>query len=190
MNVFKRIEVIDSIEIVVKDKYGNIKSKHTLHNSIWDKILVKLGLRHHSMTNDGFAQNAAWILSDIDVDHSTYANCNWVAIGTNDNGGGTAEGPTNYKLNTLQSILAAVGTRVTTGGITNNTAQLVVTFSQANDAGLTGTDAIVEVGVFWDDTPDDHTMLLRQVYTPADSCNWDQQDTMTVTVKIQVKQGA
>jgi len=33
-------------------------------------------------------------------------------------------------------------------------------------------------------------MLLRQVYSPADNCNWDSGDTLQVTVKVQVKQGA
>jgi len=32
-------------------------------------------------------------------------------------------------------------------------------------------------------------MLLRIVYSPADSCNWDAGDTLEVTIKVQVKQG-
>ena len=180
------IKIVDKIEIVVRRKDGSIKSKHIINNGLFHRILVKLGLKHDSMTNIGFAQVAAFLLADIDVDHSTYTNCNWISIGT----GIIGADPTDTALGTPKGIRqAGVGTRVTTGGITNNTAQLVATFSQAIDVTLTGVNAITEVGMFWDVSAG-NSMLLRQVYSPSDNCDWDQQDSMQVTIKVQVKQGS
>jgi len=177
--------ITDTIETIVRDKNGNIKSRRIINNSLWDRILRKLGLKHNSMTNDGFAQNAAWILKDIDADHSTYVNCDWISIGT----GTTAADPADHQLETPKGIRqAGTGTRITTT-VTNDTAQLVATFSQAIDETLTGTDNITEIGMFWH-VSNDHAMLLRQVYSPADVCNWDQGDSLQVTVKVQCKQGA
>lgn len=180
------IKFVDKIEIEVRRKDGSIKSKHTINDGIFHRLLCKLGIRHNSMTNIGFAQVAAFLLADIDVDHSVYTNCNWLSIGI----GVVAADPTDTDLGTPKGIRqAAVGTRVTTGGITNNTAQLVASFSHAIDATLTGVDAITEVGMFWHVSAAS-SMLLRQVYSPSDNCDWDQGDSMQVTVKVQVKQGA
>jgi hypothetical protein len=181
----EKFKLLDEIRIVHKDKNGKVLSDRVVNAGFWNRLLCKLGLKHNSMTNIGFAQTAAWILHDVDADHSVYANCDWIGIGT----GTTAADPTDTGLETQKSRLAGVGTRVTTT-VTNDTAQLVATFSHANDAGLTGTMAITEVGVFWASGTGTGVMLLRQVYSPADNCNWDAGDTLTVTVKIQVKQGS
>ena len=181
----ERFKLLDEIRIVHKDKNGKVLSDRIINAGFWNRLLCKLGLKHNSMTNIGFAQTAAWILHDIDADHVTYANCDWLGIGT----GTTAAAPTDVGLEIQKSRLVGTGTRVTTT-VTNDTAQLVVTFSKANDAGLTGTMAITEVGMFWASGTGTGVMLLRQVYTPADNCNWDAGDTLQVTVKVQVKQGA
>lgn len=175
---------VDEIEWVHRDKNGKVIKRYS-SNTRTNRILKMLHLKSKNcMTNDAFAQVAAWMLHDIDANHSSYANCDWLGIGT---GTGAAD-PTDYKLGTSKSRLAGVGTRVTTSGITNNTAQIVVTFSQANDAGLTGIMAITEVGMFWASTGD-HTMLMRQTFT-AENMNWDQGDTFEMTVKVQNKQGS
>jgi len=181
----ERFKLLDEIRVVHKDGNGKVLSDRIVNAGLWNRLLCKLGLKHNSMTNIGFAQTAAWILHDIDADHVTYANCDWLGIGT----GTVAASPTDIGLGTQVSRLAGVGTRVTTT-VTNDTSQLVVTFSKANDAGLVGTMAITEVGMFWATGTGTGVMLLRQVYTPADNCNWDAGDTLAVTVKVQVKQGA
>ena len=81
-----------------------------------------------------------------------------------------------------------VGTRITVTQ-TNDTAQLVAMFSKAIDATLTGTDAITEVGVFFHATNTTTALLWRQTFT-AESMNWDAGDTIEMTCKTQMKQGA
>lgn len=157
----------DEIEFVHRDRNGKVIKK-------WSSK----GTPHQCLTNLGFADIAALILLDV-ADPTEY---DYIAIGT----GAVAADPTDTALGSEQSRLAAVGTRVQTT-VANDTAQLVIEFSQAADAGLTGTDNITEVGVF--NAAADGTMLLRQVFT-AEPMNWDNGDTLTMTVKIQAKQGA
>jgi hypothetical protein len=79
---------------------------------------------------------------------------------------------------------AGTGTRVTTT-VTNDTFQLVATFSSADT--LSGSSNVTEVGMFNDAAAG--TMLMRQVFT-AIPCNWDIGDTLEMTIKGQMKQGA
>ena len=185
MKIKEPYKISEEIRIVHKDGTGKVISDRIINSGFWQKLLCKLGLKHNCITNIGMAQAAAWMLKDIDADHVTYANCDWLGIGT----GTVAADPTDTGLGLQKSRLAGVGTRETTT-VTNDTAQIVVTFSKANDAGLTGTSAITEVGMFWHASTASGVMLLRQVYSPADNCNWDSGDTLQVTVKVQVKQGA
>ena len=180
----EKFNIVESIEVTHRNAEGKILSKRVINSSFFDRLLTRLGLKHNSITNIGFAQVAAWILKDIDADHSVFFNCDWLGIGT----GTTAADPTDTQLEIEQSRLTSVGTRVQTT-VANDTAQSVVTFSQANDAGLTGTDVITEIGQFWASSGN-NVMLLRQVYSPGDTCNWDAGDTLQVTVKVQVKQGS
>lgn len=178
------IRILDEVSYIVRDKNGKIKASKTVNQGFLYKLMCKLGLRHNSMTNIGFAQMAAWCLKDIDADHITYLNCDWIGIGT----GVTAADPTDHDMEVAQGVRqAGTGTRIT-NVITNNTAQLVADFSQAIDTTLTGTDAITEVGMFWKAT-DDNTMIMRQVFA-AESLDWDAGDTLQMTIKIQMKQGA
>ena len=185
MKIKEPYKISEEIRIVHKDGTGKVISDRIINSGFWQKLLCRLGLKHNCITNIGMAQAAAWMLKDIDADHVTYPNCDWLGIGT----GTTAAAATDTQLEVQKSRLAGVGTRETTT-VTNDTAQLVVTFSQANDTGLTGTDAITEVGMFWASGAGTDVMLLRQVYSPADNCNWDSGDTLQITVKVQVKQGA
>jgi len=181
-----QLGIADSVEFVHRDKDGKVVRRWSNKDvsklrKLWNKITRK----HNSMTDDGFAQVAAFLLKDIDADHSVYKNYDYMGIGIGD----TAADPTDHQLETQKGVRqATTGTRVTTGGITNNTAQWVATFSHAIDATLTGTDAITEVGIFYDDE-DDHTMLLRIVFA-AENMQWDSGDSIEMTVKCQMKQGA
>ncbi|MEM2849045.1 MAG: hypothetical protein QXI36_02075, partial [Candidatus Bathyarchaeia archaeon] len=77
---------------------------------------------------------------------------------------------------------AGTGSRVTTT-VTNDTHQLVVTFSAAD--GLSGTSAVAESGEF--NALTGGTMLDRQTFSVL-NINWDAGDTLQVTWKVQVKQ--
>jgi len=157
----------DTIEFVHRDKDGKVIKKWT-----------SKGTSHNCLTNLGFADVAALILLDV-ADPTQY---DYIAIGT----GTAAPNPTDTTLGIEKSRLAGVGTRVQTA-VANDTAQLVATFSQAADGGLTGTDDITEVGVFNAATAG--TMLMRQTFA-AETLNWDAGDTLEMTVKIQVKQAS
>jgi hypothetical protein len=152
----------DRIILTVRDKDGKVKQEY---DSGWSK---------NGITNAGFAEVAGLILTDVGGTAFDY-----IAIGT----GTTAFAPTQTALVTEIKRKAGTGSRVTTT-VTNDTAQLVVTFSSADT--LSGTSAVTESGVFNASTGG--TMLCRQVFS-ALNINWDAGDTLQVTWKIQVKQG-
>jgi hypothetical protein len=152
----------DRVILTVRDKEGKVKQEY---DSGWSP---------NGLTNAGFASVAGLILTDVGDTPYDY-----LAIGT----GTTAFDPTQTALVTEIKRKAGTGTRVTTS-VTNDTAQLVTTFSSAD--GLSGTSSVTEVGMFNASTGG--TMLMRQVFT-ALAINWDMGDTLQVTVKIQAKQG-
>lgn len=176
--------MVDSVEIILRNKYGKIKSHHFGHRSKFHQFLCKLGLRHNSFTGGGFASVAGLIVAD--VGDTAY---DYIAIGVGTTAANVDDDTTyTHELEDEVKRKAAVGTRVQTTKA-NDTCQWVATFSAAAD-GLSGTDAITELGINNDIDAGDGTLLLRIVYSPADSCNWDQGDTLQVTVKFQMKQGA
>jgi hypothetical protein len=136
----------DRIILRVFDSEGNIKQEY---DSGWSR---------NGITNAGMAEVAGLILTDVGGTPFDY-----IAIGT----GTTAFDPTQTSLVTEIKRKAATGTQVTTT-VTNDTAQLVTTFSSADD--LTGTSAVTESGVFNASTGG--TMLCRQVFS-ALNINWD-----------------
>lgn len=173
-----KMSVIDTVETIVRDRYGNIKSRHVYpkDKGLLHKILVKLGLRHNSITSAGMASIAGLILTDVgDVAYD------YVAIGSDN----TTPSVSDTALGNEIKRKAGIGTRVTTT-YTNDTAKLVATFSSAD--GLSGNSTIWEVGMFNQSTGG--TMLFRQVFSSADNLNWDAGDTYEVTLKVQVKQGS
>lgn len=128
------------------------------------------------ITNTGMASVAGLILTD--VGDTAY---DYVGIGDSN----TAESAAHTDLQGTTKVRAAgTGTRVTTTQ-TNDTAQIVYTFSSSD--GLSGTDSIQEAAVF--NAAAAGTMLFRKIFT-AKSCDWDAGDTLEVTAKCQVKQGA
>jgi 4-hydroxy-3-methylbut-2-en-1-yl diphosphate synthase IspG/GcpE len=178
-------QMVDSIETVLRDKYGNIKSRKTIKNG---KIIIETpekaeiqDLDSNSFTNTGMAAVAQL----IEAAGGSYFK--YIAIGINT--GSTAEGATNTAMDTQKSRLLATTIERFQTTVANDTCRWIVLFSKAVDATLTGTMSIVEVGVF-DTAVTGGILLLRKVYTPADVCNWDQSDTLTVTVTFRCMQGA
>lgn len=173
--------IIDEISWVHRDKNGKIINQ-SRSNTRWNRFLIRLHLKKHRAIADvGMANMAGLLLTDVGGTAYDY-----VAIGT----GTTAAGHADTQLETQKGVRQhATGTRVTTGGITNNTAQLVAVFSQAIDATLTGTDAWTEQGIFYDAAGTTVSMLCRQVQA-AESINWDAGDTLTLTMTVQMKQGS
>lgn len=194
--VKERFGILDSVETVVRDKYGNIKSRKTIKDG---KIIIEtprkrflfLGpikrkvrrLKSNSFTNTGMAAVAQL----IEAAGGSYFK--YIAIGTNDTTGGTAEGATNTTMNTQKSRLLATTIERFQTTVANDTCRWIVLFSYAVDNNLTGTMSIVEVGVF-DTATTGGIMLFRKVYTPADVVIWSQGDTLTCTCTFVCKQGA
>lgn len=160
----ENIGIVDEIEWVHRDKHGNVIRRYS-----------SKGKKHKCLTNLGFKEIAGLMLTDVGGTAFDY-----IAIGT----GTTAADPTDTALQTEVKRKAGTGTRVTTT-VTDDTAQLVTTFSSADT--LSGTQNITEVGVF--NAAAAGVMLMRQVFT-AESINWDAGDTFEITVKVQCKQGA
>jgi hypothetical protein len=152
----------DRVILTVRDKEGNVKQEY---DSGW---------RENGLTNAGFAEVAGLITLDVGGTAFDY-----IAIGT----GTTTFDPTQTALANEIKRKAGTGTRVTTA-VTNDTHQLVTTFSSAD--GLSGTSAVTESGEF--NSSSGGTMLDRQVFS-ALNINWDAGDTLQVTWRVQVKQG-
>jgi len=158
----EQMAVRDRVILEVRDKNGRLKQKY---DSGWSL---------NGITNAGFAEVAGLLLTDVGGTAFDY-----IAIGT----GTTAFDPTQTTLVSEISRKAGTGSRVTTS-VTNDTAQLQAQFSSAD--GLSGTSAVTESGVF--NASSGGTMLCRQTFS-ALNIDWDAGDTLTVTWKIQVKQG-
>ena len=141
----------------------------------WEIDTDKDPLSSNSISKFGMAQVAGLILIDIGGTAFDY-----IGIGT----GTTAESKDHSDLVTSVKRKAGTGTRVTVTE-TDDTSQIVVTFAAADT--LSGTQAIAEAGVFTAVTAG--VMLFRKIFT-AKSVNWDDGDTLEVTAKCQMKQGA
>ena len=160
--------ISDEFILIHKDKNGKVL--HYLDSRKW---------KHDSIVDVGMAIAAA-LLGAV----GSPAAFTYIGIGTDS----TGVQVTDHQLGTQKSRLSCTPTRITTS-VTNDTLQLDVIFSHANDAGLTGTDSICETGVFNASGTTDNAMLWRQTFT-AISCNWDQGDTLEMICKTQVKQGS
>jgi hypothetical protein len=175
--------ITDEIEWVHRDKNGKVIKRYK-SNTRLNRFLKRIHLKpRNCLTYDGMRIVAG--LMTVDVGNTAF---DYIGIGT----GVDVAAVSDRALGTQQSRLGGVlctGTIVKTDvGCTYDTMQLVVVFSKANDAGLTGIDAITEVGVFNHASNVTDTMLFRQTFT-AEPMNWDSGDTLTMTCKMQVKQG-
>lgn len=175
---------VDEIEWVHRDKNGKVLKRYT-SNTRWNRLLKRLRLkRRNCLTYDGMRIVAG--LMTLDIGNTAF---DYIGIGT----GVAGAVPADRVLGTQKSRLGGAlctGTIVQTDILsTFDTAQWVVVFSKANDAGLTGAvQQITEVGVFKDAAGVTDTMLFRQTFT-AEPMDWDSGDTLTMTCKMQVKQG-
>ena len=161
----ENLGLADRMILVCRRKDGSVK---------W--IIDTKDFPGNSMAKTGMAQVAGLILTDVGGTAFDY-----VGIGTD---GTTAESADHTDLQTPVKRKAGTGTRVTTT-FTNDTAQLVATFAAAD--GLSGTTAVAEAGVFT--AASAGVMLFRKIFT-AKNVNWDDGDTLEVTAKCQMKQGA
>ena len=161
----EELGLVDQIILVCRDKHGKVKW-------ITDTNKEK---KSNSMAKTGMAQVAGLILTDVGGTAFDY-----VGIGT----GTTAESADHTDLITPVKRKAGTGTRITTT-FTNDTSQLVATFSSGDT--LSGSSNIAEAGVFT--AVSAGVMLFRKIFT-AKTVNWDDGDTLEVTAKCQMKQGA
>ena len=164
-NSLKRFEpqgMADRVTLKVFTRDGKLKQEY---DSGWSP---------NGITNVGFAEVAGLILTDVGGTPFDY-----IAIGT----GTDAFDPTQTALISEVIRKAGSGSKTTTS-VTDDTAQLVTTFSSAD--GLSGSHSITESGVF--NASSGGTMLCRQVFS-ALNIDWDAGDTLQVTWKIQIKQG-
>jgi hypothetical protein len=156
----------DQMILVCRRKDGSIK---------WKIDTDKDKIKSNSISKYGMAQAAGLMLTDVGGTAFDY-----IGIGTSN----TAESKDHSDLQASVKRKAGTGTRITTIE-TNDTAQLVTTFSSADS--LSGEDEICEGGVFTASTGG--VMWYRKIFT-AKTVNWDDGDTLEVTAKCQMKQGA
>ena len=154
----------DRVILVCRRKDGSIKWRYDSAEDPASKSMAKTGM----------AQVAGLILTDVGG-----TAFDFVGIGT----GTTAPTADDTDLETPVKRKAGTGTRTTTT-FTNDTAQLVATFSK--DDTLSGTSAITEIGIFT--AVSAGVMLFRKTFT-AKSVNWDDEDTLEATGTCQMQQG-
>lgn len=178
MSVTKeKLMLADQIIAVCRRKDGSIKwMVDTSKRSFFRRLLDRVLRFYNSMVKTGMAQVAGLILTDQEAALDKF---DFIGIGT----GTTAPTADDTDLQTSVKRKAGTGTRVTTS-FTNDTAQIVATFSSAD--GLSGSHSIAEYGVFT--AVSAGVMLFRKV-EPAKSVDWDAGDTLEVTAKCQMKQG-
>ena len=157
--MLKKMRLKDKLIVVLRDKNGNVKHRY---DSGW---------RENTITNSGKAEVAGLICADVGGTAFDY-----IAIGT----GTTPESATDTALENETHRIGGgdVTGSLTTTTVTNDTVQLVGTFS-----GYTGTESITESGVF--NASSGGTMLCRQTFS-AINVDWDAGDSLQITWKIQV----
>lgn len=154
-------------QVITKAKYKGFfrlqihsKDGELKHDTGWIQNLI---------TNAGLAGLASRINGDGSEAAFTY-----LAVGTGTTAAAT--GDTTLETEITDSGLArasATASRVTTSQ-TNDTAQLVKTWS------VTGTKAVTEIGIL--NAASSGTLLCRQVFTAVNVANGD---TLTATYKVQ-----
>lgn len=175
--------MVDEIEWVHRDKNGKVIKKYK-SNTRLNRLLKKLHLKpRNCITYDGMRIVAGLMV--VDVGNTAF---DYIGIGTGAVGAVVGDRVLGNQQSRLGGALCTGTIVKTDAGAVFDTSQWVVVFSQANDAGLTGVDAITEVGVFKDAAGVIDTMLFRQTFA-AETMDWDAGDTLTMTCKCQVKQG-
>lgn len=183
-----RFRIKYNIDIVVKDKDGNVKQvfqpnalflwlqKHNILNPHSWKVPVLFGKwdSHLNITNTVTSAGLAAVASRVNGSGGEAA-FTYVAVGTGTNAASVND-------TTLQTELAASGlsraaataSRVTTD-VTNDTAQLAITYT------VTGSQAVTESGVL--NAASTGTLLARQVFSAINVVNTD---SLTLTWKFDI----
>ena len=180
--------LIDELHVTIRDKYGNIKKDYTVTKSLWYRIMKKLGIYHNSITYVGMG-----IVANLTCGVNTSVTFHYMDIGTGSNAANNAQTALQTTLLSDPGRPNIDGANLTivktdASSTVNETCQWVWCFSKTNDAELTGTaDVVKEVGIFSAATAG--SMLLRITWA-GDTMNWAAGDTLTLTIKMQVKQGA
>lgn len=177
--------IIDEVIVEHRDGKGNLIRRHKLNTGFKHWLFKKLGLTHNSMCLAGIQDIAQWI-GGLSAP-TAYA---FVGIGEGTTQDATAD---TVMQSVTHGLIRAVTPTTVTVTLTNDSMQWAHVFSKANDASLTGfTSAINEVGVTSAATS--YHLLLHIAgatnYGAADSCNWDAGDTLSITIKCKVEQGA
>lgn len=181
------------VDEVVFDHYIAKTGKHIIHKAhskLSHRILVKLGLRHNSITNSGTGglyDVVSWV-SGIASPAAAYT---YIGIGT----GTSADASTDTKMGTGVILVNVTPTRTNSGGSLGDQIQWTHVFSHANDSGLTGSSAINEVAIENVSTVATTGRMLLHIsggtnYGAVDNCNWDNGDTLTITITCKFEQGA
>lgn len=144
---------------------GSFTVEHVRNGKVIDRRVVD-----NLITNAGKAQVAGLVLSDVGGTAFDY-----IAIGTDNTAAAAANTALGAEITTGGGARAAsTGTRVTTS-VTNDTAQLVATWT------FSGSFAIVETGVL--NASSAGVLLARQVFS---TINVQSGDQLTITWKIQI----
>lgn len=155
--------MVDSVTVVHKDKNGKVLSTKTGFPDAFTKY--------------GMAAVAQLIIAT----GGSYFTA--VAIGT----GATGATVNDSTLETEIKRKAATTLTLIKTVYTNDTSEWMVEFSSSD--GLSGTQTVTEIGIL-DNNSAGGILLLHQVFSPGDVCNWDQGDKEDVIVKFQMKQGS
>ena len=188
-NYRERAVAIDHVEIIHVNGLTGKVTKHTCNSKLLHKLLVKLHLAHNSMTNSG----TGGLADVVNLITGLAAPSPYVDIGIGT--GTTGDASTDTKMQTGVILVAVTPTVTSSGGSLHDQAQWVHTFSKANDAALTGfASAVNEIAI--ENVTNVATtgkMLIHIAggtnYGAVDNCIWDNGDTLTVTVVLQLKQG-
>jgi hypothetical protein len=182
------------VEVIVKDKHGNIKyhigtppqkiiqtpkeckgencpATPPIMSSLPAKLIELEYWRKNIITNVGLACIIRLMFYGLTEDKFRY-----LAIGT----GTTAESATDTALQTEIKRKTATITQTTTS-IEGDTALCEATFSSADT--LSGSHNVSETGIL--NQASDGDLLARKVFTPV-PVNWDQEDTLTIRYYIQM----
>jgi hypothetical protein len=188
-----RAKVRYNVEYVLRDKDGNIKpifqenrlAQYLLHKGLlsplwinqWYASLISPFLGHMANKKDisNLITNAGrGLISGLINGSGSPAAATYIAVGT----GATAANATDTTLQTesaTSGLSRAAGTvSLVTSTITNDTAQVLKSFS------VTGTVAVTEAGLL--NASSSGTLLCRQVFTAVNVVNTD---TLQITWKVQ-----
>lgn len=173
-------------DTIVVDHYCAATGKHHIHtcnSGLLHRFLVKIGRAHNSLNAQGIADIAQWIGG-----LSSPTLYGYLGIGTETSVDTQTD---TYNSNEASVLMIAITPTVSTTTLTNDTLTWTHVFSHANDASLSGTSNIQEVIVgtaaaTWRTLI--HVSGSNYQVSP-DVCNWNANDTLTITVICQVEQG-